>query len=250
MKDKDGGVYKHSVALTPKDHETAIYIDNNIYYVPELRTSKFIKEGFIASKPKIKDFCKFTNNRCLVTGFIVENFMGYSTQIPAIQTYLCEKEIKHKFDHTEQKIATKEELPLFDLTQMEYNIYYCLNHYFNYGTEDNSHSLFVYSSLKNKLQKDGTFRHMRAEVKHKVDINKILNLCNNKVKQKWYSLEKIDLEAFNSFNNDDKIAYYLYWSKDKGEYYNQFYDRFYGEYESFSEAQMLDITNKMKDLVQ
>lgn len=243
MIDKNGGIYKHSMNLTEEDKNKSIYIDKNIHYIPKEKKTRF---GNLTSSPHIKDYCKVANIKILYTGLVIENFMGFSTQVPATQEVLLDQEIKHSFPHIKQTITKN--IDLFTLTQTEYSIYYCLNHYYEHGTEDRSDSYYVYITIKNRIKDNGDYSHNRLEVKHKVDINKILNLCPEYIKKKWYSLFKIDLDLFQNLSDDDKISYYLYWSKDKGSIYEQFHNRFYGEYESFTEEQMADIIHKMHNL--
>lgn len=243
MIDKNGGIYKHSMNLTEEDKNKSIYIDKNIHYIPKEKNTRF---GNHTSSPHIKDYCKVANIKILYTGLVIENFMGFSTQVPSTQEVLLDQEIKHSFPHIKQNITTN--INLFKLTQTEYSIYYCLNHYYKHGTEDRSDSYYVYITIKNRIKENGDYSHNRLEVKHKVDINKILNLCSYEVKRKWNSLFKIDLDLFQNLCDDDKISYYIYWSKDRGSIYEKFHDRFYGEYEPFTDEEIQLISNNLKKI--
>lgn len=246
MIDKNGGQYKHSMTLTKEERDTSIYIDSNIHYIPKVKDTKF---GRLVSKPNILDFCKFTNNKCLYTGLVLDNFMGFSTQVPARTEVLIEKEIKHPFPHTIQREATEEEKKLFSMTQAEYNIYYVLEEYYNRGREDHNYSLFVYRTIKNSITKEANNTYYtNFRVKKEIDLDKILSLSSGKVREKWESLEKVNFDLFMKMCEADKIAYYLHWTNDKGKYYEKFYDRFYDSYQKFSEEEMKDIINKIKKL--
>lgn len=231
MKDKDGGIYKHSMNMTQDEKDVSIYIDNNIHYIPVKKETRF---GSIISKPKIQDYSKISNIKVLCTGPAIENFMGFSTQVAMKTKWFTEKEIKHPFEHTILEVPENKDI--FNLTQTEYNIYYSLNKFINHGTEDNSSFLYVYEVLKNKIQ-NGTFTNFR--VKKEIDLNKILNMCDKEVLKKWNSLNRIDIDLFKEMDNESQTYYYLYWSKDKtSSIYKKFNNRFYGESEKLNQEEL------------
>lgn len=234
MKDKNDGIYKHSMNMTPEEKDISMYIDNNIHYIPSKKETRF---GLIISKPRIQDYSKISNIKVLFTGPVIENFMGFSTQVAMKIKWFTEKEIKHPFEHTIIEVPENKEI--FNLNQTEYNIYYCLNKFINHGTEDNSSFLYVYEVLKNKI-KNGTFTNFR--VKKEVDLNKILNMCNKEVLIKWKSLKTIDINLFQEMDEESKIYYYLYWSKDNSySIYKKFNNRFYGQSEQLNKEELIKV---------
>lgn len=217
-------VYKSDLTGT---EENLLHIQDNIYYVPKKTINKFLDYELL-SKPDIYDLCNFIKAQIRYDGLHILNIMGFSTQMVMRQSFVVDKFINNNyFNHHKIELKDSNDF-IFKLSQMEYNVWFCLNYYKNHGPEHKPYSLYVFEFFYRHLN-NGILNFSRLKEPVSIDIDKILSYSDEKVKNQWNLLIQWNLESFNELSKESKLAYYLFKTDAKDYIYEKFYDRQYGD---------------------
>lgn len=205
-----------------------IKIETNCYFYTNIKETRFgsIDEDTL----EFRDYCKFKDIACYLTGLSIDNMFGFSTQVSARYSYITSEKIPQDVLSKFNTIQSVEYIPDLDLTEFEYFLYYLLSQ--KGSTEYHPYSLYVPISLI-KMSKNKVWNGFQKDYNPEVNIKKIFNKLSNGEDLLKLSKKEINIEYFDSLNQYSKIAYYLYLGENrklKKKLLKKFNDRFYGSF--------------------